>query len=428
MCYAIPGKLIKIENNVATIDYYGEKKRALIGFTNAKEGDYVCAQGGILVTRIPEKEALETLDAWEELFFELKKIDKNLADKRRDIKSVPGEFLRIMEKANRRLELTRDELKLILGTRDKDELNLLFNTANSIRQREHDNSSCVHGIIEFSNYCDRNCLYCGIRNSRDIDRYRMSEEEIVSAADYAVKKLNFKALVLQSGEDPWYSDEKLAAIVTRIKEMGVLIFLSIGERDQRTYKRLFDAGARAVLLRFETSNEKLFEKLRPARKLEDRLGLIRYLKELGFLVATGFLAGLPGEISDDVINNIILTKELGADMYSFGAFIPVENTPLERHELISKEEVLKITAVSRIVDKKANVLVSTSFETLDKSARKEALLAGANSLMINVTPPSYRALYRIYDRRDDAYKAENEIKDVTDLLFSLGRAPIDLGI
>lgn len=427
MCYAIPGRLIKKEAKVGIIDYFGEHKRALLGIVDAEEGDYVYAQGGMLIRKVPPEAAIETLKAWEELFFELKEIDKDLANKRTKIKQGRSAFLEIMEKVNRGAELEKNDVKTILKAQDKDELDLLFNTANNVRHKEHDNSSCVHGIIEFSNCCERSCLYCGIRKESAVKRYRMSEGEIVDAVRYAVEKLNFKALVLQSGEDMWYTDERLAEIVEKINQLGVLMFLSIGERSVELYKRLFDSGAKAALLRFETSNKDIFEKLRPSRKLEERLELIKFLKELGYIVATGFLAGLPGETVDDVVNNIFLTKELGADMYSFGPFIPANGTPLENYTPMNSRDVLKITAASRMVDRKAKLVVSTSFETLDKAARKDALLAGANSLMINVTPEAYRSLYRIYDGRNYSYRPQDEIKKVTDLLFSLGRAPVDLG-
>lgn len=257
----------------------------------------------------------------------------------------------------------------------------------------------------------------------------MTPEEILKAAEYGVNELGFKALVIQSGEDNWYSEETLAQIVRSLKKLGILIFLSIGTRSKETYKRLFDEGARAALLRFETSDEDLFRKLRPGTELSERLDLIKYIRDLGYVLATGFIVGLPGESPERIIDNILLTRSLKPDMYSFGPLIPSEGTPLEGHTQVDKDTVLKAIAACRFADKDAKILVTTALETLDNSAKREALSAGANSMMINITPPEYRKLYSIYDKRAGVEdEVKTSIKEALDLLYSLGRAPTDLGI
>jgi biotin synthase len=184
-----------------------------------------------------------------------------------------------------------------------------------------------------------------------------------------------------------------------------------------------------VLLRFETSNREIFKRLKPDITLEERLELIRYLKSLGFILATGFLVGLPQENNEDIINNILLTHSFKPQMYSFGPFIPTKATPLEAQPLVHKDTMLKTIAISRLLDKDSNILVTTALETLDKRTKKKGLLAGANSLMINVTPKEYKNLYCIYDNRIDNNKEIKEsISETLDLLYSLGRAPTDLGI
>jgi len=427
VCYAIPGRVIEVKDRIAVLDYFGEKKSVLNEFTTIKKGDYVYAQGGMIVDKIREKEAVETLKLWKKQFFELKKIDERLAQ---PIETSSSEsVLEILQKANLNKELDKNELLELLRLRDEPSLKLLFQTANNIRQKQHGNACCVHGIIEFSNYCKNNCLYCGIRKDRLLKRYRMDVSEIVNVARRAVKKLGFKALVLQSGEDYWYDEEKLCEIVEKVRKLNVLIFLSVGVRSKKTFERLFDAGARAVLLRFETSNKKIFRELRPKTSFDERIGLIKFLKKTGYIIATGFLIGLPGESNEDVINNILLTKSLNADMYSFGPFIPVEGTPLEGVKPVSEELVLKIISITRLVDRNSKILVTSALETLGKNARKNGLLAGANSLMINVTPQGYKKLYELYPGRPDKdKKVEENIKETVDLLYSLGRAPTDLGL
>lgn len=256
----------------------------------------------------------------------------------------------------------------------------------------------------------------------------MSLEEIIKTAKSAVNNFGFKALVLQSGEDFWYDEKKLIKLVKEIRKLNILIFLSIGERSKRTYKKLFAAGARAVLLRFETSNKKIYQKLRPGKILTDRVELIKHLKKLSYILATGFLTGLPGETKQDIINNILLTKSLKADMYSFGPLIPAFNTPLAKQKMIAKDLMLKIIAITRFIERDAKILVTTAMETLDKKVKEQGLLAGANSLMINVTPSGYRKKYVIYPARADKNKEiKKNIKETLDLLYSLGRAPTDVG-
>ena len=429
MCYAIPGKLVEKTDTTGVVDYFGEKRKVRLAFMDVKEGDYVFAQGGVLVNRISEKEAMESLEAWKELFFEMKEIDRKLSGAPEIPAGTPDNVLVILQKVNLGKELSKEELAVLLKVKDGQQLKLIYDTANNIRQKDNDNACCVHGIIEFSNLCRNDCQYCGIRKSGNIERYEMSPDEIIKAAEYAVKELGFKALVLQSGENPNYDDEKLTYIVRKVRDFGVLVFLSIGSRDRETYKKLYEEGARAALLRFETSDRGIFEDLRPGTSFDERLELIKYIKELGYVLATGFIAGLPGESIDTVIDNILLTRSLQPDMYSFGPFIPAENTPLESHSFPDKDKILKIISACRFVDKNAKILVTTALETLDKKAKKEALLAGANSLMINVTPPDLRKLYNIYDNRAGTDgEVKKTIEETLNLLYSLGRAPTDLGI
>lgn len=389
MCYAIPGRIIEIDNSIVTVDYFGQTKKARNDFyENLRIGDYIYAQGGFVVKRIPQGEAVDILDTWRELFIKLEEVDLRLARQPKD----------------------------------------LYQIANSTRQQHLGNSCCIHGIIEFSNYCRNDCLYCGIRkNNTKLSRYRMGVDEIVEACIYAIKELNFKALVLQSGEDIWYDEEKLVEIVSKImKENPVLLILSIGERELGIYKRLYQAGARGVLLRFETSNPVLFGKYKPGKKLQDRLDLIRRLHDIGYLIFTGFLIGLPGQTEEDILNDIELTGSLRPEMFSFGPFIPPQgDIPKPSLEL-----VLSTIARARIRYPDSRILVTTALETLDNGdGARLGLLSGGNSMMINVTPEEYQRLYEIYpNRAGTGIDIKERIDKVVELLHSIGRAPTDLGI
>jgi len=427
VCYAIPGKLVAIKGNIGVVDYFGEHRNVLMD-TDVEVGDYVYAQGGVLISKISKEEAEETLALWKEQFFKLKEVDQRLSVVKKTGKESAN-TLAILQKVTAGKPLSKEDMLALLKLDNASELKLVYETANNLRQKENDNACCVHGILEFSNHCKNDCHYCGIRKSSKIKRYRMATDEIIAAAEHAVKELGFKAIVLQSGEDEWYDDEKLATVVREIRAMGVLVFISIGVRSKETYKRLYDAGARAVLLRFETSNKTIFAQLRPGANFDERLELIKYAKKLGYIIATGFIVGLPGESDEDLTNNIMLTKSLDADMYSFGPLIPAEGTPLEKQKPTTKEMLLKTIALARFTDPEAKILVTTAFETLDINARREGLLAGANSLMLNITPMQYRKLYHIYPGRPDTEKKiEESIKETVELLYSLGRAPTDLGI
>lgn len=391
MCYSIPGKVIEISDKRVTVDYFGEKKQAYNEFVPISVGDYIYAQGGFIINKVSEDEAKETLKAWEEVFFKLKSVDLRLS------RTGKG----------------------------------LYKTANALRQRHLGNSCCVHGIIEFSNFCRQNCIYCGIRNgNKKITRYRMTTEKILETAENAVNSMGFKALVLQGGEDLFYTDEMLCEIITKMRErFPALLFVSFGERLLETYEKAYQAGARGALLRFETSNPSLYGKLKPGQELSTRVNLIKSLYGMGYLIVTGALVGIPGQTEEDRMNDINLAKDLKAEMYSFGPFIPHEETPLKGSAKPNIDIVLNTIAQARIMDPASKIVATTALETLDReNGAKQALMAGANSLMVNVTPKEYSKYYEIYpDRAGIDLDVESQIKKVVSLLHSLGRAPTDLG-
>ena len=392
MCYAIPGRVTETDNNMVTVDYCGETRRARNELDGVKPGDYVYAQGGFVIQTIPEEQAKEILKTWEELLQHLQQVD---------LQSVK-------EKTN------------------------IYQTANAIRQKELGNACCVHGIIEFSNICKNNCLYCGIRKGNvKLQRYRMSMDEIVSACDEAVNTLGFKALVLQSGEDETWDGDKLSELIEKIKQKcAALIIVSVGEKSLQEYKKIYEAGARGALVRFETSNDELYGKLKPESTLTQRVNLIRALKEMGFFIMTGFLTGLPGQTEKDIENDMDMCMSLQPDMITFGPFIPHPRTPLASQSAPGLHQALAVMARLRTVCRDAKIVVTTALETLDKeNGARMGLLSGGNSMMINVTPQKYRPLYEIYPDRESSYvSTEQKISRVIKLLHSLGRAPTDLGI
>jgi biotin synthase len=431
MCYAIPGKVEIIEQKIVTVDYYGEKRKAINELDKLKVGDYVFAQGGYVIQIVPEAEAKSILEMWKELFWQLQETDVRLSSPGSETSS-DRKLSKMLDKAMESRELDKEELLYLLHLQDEEGLSLLCKSGNFLRQKHLGNSCCVHGIIEFSNYCAQNCLYCGIAagNSK-VHRYRMSDEEIVGTAIQAIEAYGFKALVLQSGEDPEYPAPRIASIIREIKKSAAaLIMVSPGEVGVEGLKELYEAGARGLLMRFETSNPALYEKIRPGNKLETRLSQLRAAYEMGYLVLTGSLIGIPGQMEEDILSDIMLAKSLHAEMFSFGPFIPHPDTPLGKHPLDSSRKILKTLAVSRIVDpENAKILVTTAFETLDKEAREKGLSAGANSVMLNITPYQYKKEYAIYPNRAHVEESiPDQIEKTLSLLKSLGRAPTDLGV
>ncbi len=272
----------------------------------------------------------------------------------------------------------------------------LFKEADRVRERCCGDQVHLRGIIEFSNYCRQDCLYCGLRRSNDkVTRYRMTCDEIISCAQNAVK-LDIPTVVLQSGEDLSYQMEDLCFIVKEIKKLNLAITLSAGERSHDDYKRLKEAGADRYLLRFETSDEKLYEKLRPGRHFSQRLKCLDQLKELNYQVGSGIMVGLPGQSLESMADDILLFRSLELDMIGIGPFLPHPNTPLTGDKNIGIEMVLKVIALTRIVTKNTHIPATTAVGTLDARGRQKALDCGANVIMPNITPMQYRKLYEIY--------------------------------
>ncbi len=431
MCYAIPGNVKSIAEDLITIDYFGEERKARNDFYNLQVGDYVYAQGGFVVQKIDERDAEEILDTWKELFFELKETDVKLSKLYNDKPELDKGFLKIIDRATYGKSISHQEALSLLLSEDPDEVDVLHKSANFIRQKFLGNACCVHGIIEFSNICKSQCAYCGINSlNTSLKRFSLNTGEILNVVANAVKRFGFKGIVLQSGEDHSYSSEEILELIRKIREdFPVFIFLSVGEREEEFYRKVFDAGAKAVLFRFETSDSSLYSELHPHSSLEKRIRYLELFKDIGYIIASGGLIGLPGQKVESVIDDFMFAKELGCDMYSFGPFIPHPDTPLSSHDAPSAEYVLKALSVLRLIDPYGKILVTTALESLTPQARQQALMGGANSIMLNLTPKDYINLYDIYPNRATVdVSVENQIDDALQLLKSIGRAPTDLGI
>ncbi|KUK41248.1 MAG: Radical SAM domain protein, partial [Clostridia bacterium 62_21] len=259
------------------------------------------------------------------------------------------EFAATLAKAIKTHALAREEIIFLLRA-EGEEAGALFRAADALRAEYLGNPVHLRAIIEFSNYCVRNCLYCGLRrDNRRLARYRMTAEEILAAARRA-RFEGYRTIVLQAGEDPAYETAELARLVYRMKtELDVAVTLSLGDLKRDAYRELRAAGADRYLLKHETSDPLLFARLRPGTTLADRVKRLHWLRELGYQVGSGNIVGLPGQTMDTLADDILLLKELDVEMAGIGPFIPHPETPLAACPPGSLELTLKVLAVTRLL-------------------------------------------------------------------------------
>ena len=290
--------------------------------------------------------------------------------------------------------LTHAEIVRILSCKEPQPL---FEAANRVRQYYVGDGVYLRGLIEFSNYCQNNCMYCGIRcGNTHADRYRLSPSQMIEMARKAAG-YGYKTVVLQSGEDPWFTLERLCEIITEIKQMGLVVTLSIGEKTTQEYVALRKAGADRYLLRIETTNKTLYEKLDPQMSWQNRVRCLHDLKNLGYEVGSGSLVGLPGQTLDSLADDLLFFKKLSVDMAGIGPFIPHPQTPLAHEKPDGHFELsLKMMALMRLLLPDINIPATTAMETLHPRGRLLALECGANVVMPNVTEGDYRKKYELY--------------------------------
>lgn len=300
----------------------------------------------------------------------------------------------LINKAEASHQLEKEEIATILSSSDYDKQ--LFEAADRVRQKYVGNKVHLRGLIEFSNICKQNCLYCGLRrDNRNVERYRLTPEQIIDFAQKA-KSYGYKTVVLQSGEDPFFTAEVLKPIIQEIKKLDMAITLSIGEKSDEEYKTLKEAGADRYLIRIETTDRNLYEKMDPGMSFENRVKCIETIRELGFEVGTGCLIGLPDQSLESIAEDILFFKSIGADMIGIGPFIPNEDTPLKDAKGGKFELALKVMAITRLLLPDINIPATTAMETLNPNGRIIALQSGANVVMPNVTEGDYRRKYELY--------------------------------
>lgn len=293
--------------------------------------------------------------------------------------------------------MNKQEIINILSDSSKNEW--LFKEADKVRRETVGDEIHLRALIEFSNICKRQCFYCGLRSpNREIERYRLSKEDILLSAKKAVE-LGYKTIVLQSGEDDDYYANKMCDIIRGIKELDVALTLSMGEKTFNEYKAYREAGADRYLIRIETTDKKLYEKMHPNASFENRVRCLEDLKTLGYEVGTGCLVGLPNQTIESLADDILFFKEIDADMIGIGPFIPHIQTPLKDEQRGDFWLALKVMALTRLNLPNINIPATTAMETIMPDGRLIALQSGANVVMPNVSAQECREKYQIYPNK-----------------------------
>jgi len=281
----------------------------------------------------------------------------------------------------------------LLTTAPTDEL---YRRADDVRREAVGDAVHLRGLIEFSNICRNDCLYCGIRRgNRQVQRYRMTDEELVETAKRAAA-LGFQTIVLQSGEDMHFDQARMCHIIEQIKRLDVALTLSVGERDYEDYKAFREAGADRFLMRIETTDRDLYNRLNPGMSWERRHECLLMIRDLGYELGSGIMVGLPGQTVESIADDLLYLKDIGIDMAGIGPFIPHPETPLAGEAGGTLEQALRTMAVMRLLMPDINIPATTAMESLHPQGRIMALQAGANVVMPNVTEGEYRRLYELY--------------------------------
>lgn len=334
---------------------------------------------------------------YEDLHEKLDNIVKKLKDKH-----ISLGFKEIAKSIEEGKELAYEDVLYLLKTDRPAEQEALFELADEMRKKVVGDVVDIRGAIEFSNYCIKDCNYCGLRKDNlALERYRMSEDEILEIVN-DIKNMGLKTVILQSGEDPHYTKEIMGNILKRIKnETGLKITLSIGERELEEYEYFKSCGADNYLLKIETTNKAIFDEIHPDGDMENRLKCIQKIKSLGYLNGNGAIIGLPMQKEEDIAKDIMFFKDMGINMIGIGPFVPAKNTPYENLPHGDVSMTLKAVAVTRLVCQRVFIPATTALLTVDRSAQAKALISGANSLMLVNTPETYRENYVIYSNKSE---------------------------
>ncbi len=295
---------------------------------------------------------------------------------------------------------TLSQLHFLLYEADEKTVAELKEKAASIARSVYGNRIFVRGLLEFTNYCKNDCLYCGIRRSNaHVERYRLSKEQLLACCEEGYEA-GFRTFVLQGGEDPFFTEDILCDIISSIKKNypDCAVTLSVGEKSRQTYEAYFKAGADRYLLRHETADAAHYDSLHPKElTLSNRLRCLEDLKAIGFQTGCGFMVGSPGQTVETLYQDLLLLHKLQPEMVGIGPFIPHKDTPFAAKDAGSVELTLRLLAIVRLLLPTVLLPATTALNTLDEDGRNKGILSGANVIMLNISPAQVRQNYMLYD-------------------------------
>lgn len=310
--------------------------------------------------------------------------------------------------------LTLEQYRTLIDTRCVATAALLTEKAAAVRKSIYGNNVYVRGLIEVSNICKNDCLYCGIRRSnRNCDRYRLSKEQIMECAAEGYR-LGFRTFVLQGGEDSYYTDDVLCDIVTDIKSQypDCAVTLSMGERSRESYASLRRAGADRYLLRHETADKVHYESLHPAEmSFDNRMRCLHDLRELGYQVGCGFMVGSPNQTAETLAEDLKFIEEFKPDMCGIGPFVPHKDTPFRDHPAGTVELTCYLLSIIRLIHPPVLLPATTALGTIHPEGREMGIQSGANVVMPNLSPVSVRKKYELYDNKICTGEESAQCKD-----------------
>ncbi|MBP3445895.1 MAG: [FeFe] hydrogenase H-cluster radical SAM maturase HydE [Clostridia bacterium] len=312
------------------------------------------------------------------------------------------DILSLIEKLEKEHSLTLGEYQFLIDNRTPEAAKILAEKADKIRREIYGNAVFIRGLIEVSNICKNDCLYCGIRRSnRNCDRYRLTKAEILECCDEGYG-LGFRTFVIQGGEDAYFSDSVLCDIVRAIKERypDCAVTLSMGEKSEESYQKLFDAGADRYLLRHETADSAHYAMLHPEEmSFETRMNCLKALRKIGFQTGCGFMVGSPYQTTAMLAKDLKFIEEFKPDMCGIGPFIPHKDTPFADKAGGSAELTCYLLSIIRLIHPPVLLPSTTALGTIDENGREKGIMAGANVVMPNLSPKSVRKKYELYNNK-----------------------------
>lgn len=307
-----------------------------------------------------------------------------------------------IDEIRQKREIDLETLEFLLATEDEGAVTYLRDSARKAADEVYGTQVFIRGLVEFTNYCKNDCKYCGIRRSNSrAERYRLTEEEILSCCESGYG-LGFRTFVLQGGEDPYFTDEKICHLLKRIKEKypDCALTLSIGEKSRKSYQAYFDAGADRYLLRHETADEKHYSSLHPPElSLQNRIRCLYDLKEIGYQTGCGFMVGSPGQTTESIYKDLQFIRQFLPHMVGIGPFIPQKDTPYGKEPAGSLQMTLKLLSIIRLIHPHVLLPSTTALGTIHPKGRELGILAGANVVMPNLSPVMVRKKYALYDNK-----------------------------